>query len=131
VVNICCDHVISKITNITLADSATAIIDSTPRIDPERQSFEDACKRDPIALGRDVVRALRASGQRREQLDTIIDNGNKDEFFFVGTSTDPVHVQHLQLLRDVKTQWDSVYYMIRRLRLLRPVCDNYSSFRRY
>ena len=45
--------------------------------------------------------------------------------FFVGESTTPVQVQHLQLLRDVKTRWDSVYYMIRRLRLLRPVSRDY------
>src|SRR5882757_3151099 len=128
VINICCDHVISKITNASLIDSATPVVNLSPRSDPERQTFEDACKRDPIALGRDVVRALRASGQRRELLDTIIDNGNKDGFFFVGASTSPVQVQHLQLLRDVKTRWDSVYYMIRRLRLMRPVCDFYYHF---
>jgi hypothetical protein len=28
----------------------------------------------------------------------------------------------LQPLRDVKTQWDSVYKMLERLRELRPVC---------
>ena len=124
-INICCNHIISKITNTLLVDSVTASVDSIPRSDPETQSFEDACKRDPIALGRDVVRALRASGQHREHLNTIIDNGNKDGFFFVGESTTPVQVQHLQLLRDVKTRWDSVYYMIRRLRLLRPVSRDY------
>lgn len=126
--NICCDHVIAKITDTQLIDAATAFVDSIPRSNPDQQTFEDACKRDPIALGRDVVRALRASGQRREHLDTIIDNGNKDGFFFVGASTTPVQVQHLQLLRDVKTRWDSIYYMIRRLRLMRPVCNNSSSF---
>ena len=124
-VNICCTHLISEITNTSLVDSATASVDSNPRRDPEKQTFDDACKRD---LGRDVVRALRASGQRREHLDTIIDNGNKDGFFFIGESTTPVQVQHLQLLRDVKTRWDSVYYMIRRLRLLRPVCDTNGFF---
>ena len=114
-INICCDHVITKITNMSLVDSATAFVSSIPRTDPDLQSFEDACKRDPIALGRDVVQALRVSGQRRGHFDTIVDNGNKDGFFFVGASTTPVQVQHLQLLHDVKTRWDSVYYMIRRL----------------
>lgn len=108
---------------MSLIDSVTAFVSSIPRTDPDLQSFEDACKQDPIALGRDVVRALHASGQCREHLDTIIDNGNKDGFFFVGASTTPVQVQHLQLLRDVKTRWDSVYYMIRRLQLMRLVCD--------
>jgi hypothetical protein len=32
-----------------------------------------------------------------------------------------VQVPELQPLRDVKTRWDSVYLMLRRLRQLRPV----------
>ncbi|KAF9495317.1 hypothetical protein BDN71DRAFT_1364148, partial [Pleurotus eryngii] len=34
-----------------------------------------------------------------------------------------VHLRHLQLLCNVKTQWDSVFYMIRRLHELRQAID--------
>jgi hypothetical protein len=40
-----------------------AFVNSIPHSGPEQQSFEEACKQDPIALGQDVVQALCASGQ--------------------------------------------------------------------
>ena len=83
------------------------------------QSYADAVARDPIALGRAVVRAIRASGARREAFDDVIQNGNAKHWFKDGETI--IEVKSLQLLRDVSTRWDSVYYMINRLREMRPV----------
>jgi hypothetical protein len=62
------------------------------------------------------VRVLRSSSSRRDAFDQHIRDGNEKGWFDVG---------QLQLLRDVKTRWDSVYYMLRRLRELQPVCCYY------
>jgi hypothetical protein len=90
-----------------------------PAIMSTNQSYADAVARDPIALGRAVVRAIRASGSRREAFDDVIVTGNAKNWFKDGGET--IQVKPLQLLRDVSTRWDSVYYMINRLREMRPV----------
>ena len=77
--------------------------------------------REPIALGRDVVRTIRASNARRESFDTVIENGNRKHLFMKGEPPRPVIVKKLELLRSVSTRWDSVYQMLRRLRELQPV----------
>jgi hypothetical protein len=125
VINICCGHVISKFTNEELVDDSDDLDDSylydeTPS---SRQTYEEAIKRDPIALGRSIVRVIRASGQRRDAFDDLISSGNTKDWFRVkmGDKEISVQVKLLQLLRDVRTRWDSVFYMLRRLRELRPV----------
>jgi DNA-directed RNA polymerase specialized sigma54-like protein len=74
----------------------------------------------PIALARAVVRAIRATGTRRDAFDTLIKDGNKKGWFKRDGKT--IQLEELQLLRDVKTRWDSVYHMLKRLHELRPVC---------
>jgi hypothetical protein len=90
-----------------------------PTLKHAKQSYTDAVARDPIALGRAVVRAIRASGSRREAFDDVIKDGNAKKWFKDGEKI--LKVESLQLLRDVCTRWDSVYYMLNRLRELRPV----------
>ena len=75
----------------------------------------------PVPKARAVVRVIRASGLRRDAFDEVISNGNEKGWFKQGQPPKVVTVPHLQLLRDVRTRWDSVYVMLRRLRMLRPV----------
>jgi hypothetical protein len=75
----------------------------------------------PVPKGRAVVRVIRASGLRRDAFDEVIVNGNEKGWFKQGQPPKPITVSRLQLLRDVQTRWDSIYAMLRRLRLLRPV----------
>ena len=83
--------------------------------------------RDPLGRARKVVRLLRSSGQRREGFQSFIERGNQSDLF---SSTDrdkigtTVKVPQLELLRDVKTRWDSVYLMLERLQRLRPVSSS-------
>jgi hypothetical protein len=115
-VNVAVRAILKMITNISLStDSAACHEVSSTR----GRNFIEALGRDPIACRRAVVRACRASGQRREHLSQLIIEGNIKNTF--GPSDDPVEVPNLALLRDVDTRWDSVYLMIRRLRVLRPV----------
>jgi hypothetical protein len=76
------------------------------------QSFENACAEDPISRVRKIVMAIRASGQRREALTTWIENGNRNGLFVLQNA--PVEIEPMQLLRDVRTRWDSSYQMITR-----------------
>ena len=82
---------------------------------------------DPISRARAAVQAIRGSGLRRDAFNEAITTGNTKGYFKAGQSAKPVVVKQLQLLRDVRTRWDSVYHMLRRLRELRPVCPYTSS----
>jgi hypothetical protein len=121
VINICCQHIIAEFTDIELGDELTSFAPSAPHTDVEVQDFTAAVKRDPIALGRVVVRTIRASGQRRAKFTEVIQHGNLTKHFFLGDRVEII-VPDLQLIHDVRTRWDSIYFMIRRLRVLRPVC---------
>jgi hypothetical protein len=91
-------------------------------------------RRDPLRRARRVIRLLRSSDTHRAGLRKLIIDGNKSAIFTMkdpeqtqpgqpraGDKRIPVSVPDLELLRDVKTRWDSVYLMLRRLRQLRPV----------
>ena len=112
VVNICCQHVIGQFTNIELSESVDEFVAQVLECHPDHQTFDDAVKQDPVALGCNIVRVLRSSGHRRDAFDQHIRDGKEKGWFDVG---------NLQLLRDVKTRWDSVYHMLRRLRKLQLV----------
>jgi hypothetical protein len=87
-------------------------------------------KRDPIKRAWNLIRFLRASDHRKLGFQKCIINGNAQGWFTErkpdGTRQ-PLLVPPKELLRDVKTRWDSVYYMICRLRALRPVRSSYQS----
>lgn len=126
VINICCGHVIRKFTNEELADDSEDSDDAylyAEEAPSSRQTFEEAIKRDPIALGRSIVRVIRASGQRRDSFEDLISSGNEKSWFRRknGDKETIVQLKSLQLLHDVRTRWDSVFYMLRRLREMRPV----------
>jgi hypothetical protein len=63
VINICSTHIIEEFTDITLVDDWNEFEASLPPSDPDYQTFNDACIRDPIALCRSAICAIRASGQ--------------------------------------------------------------------
>jgi len=61
------------------------------------------------------------SDKRREAFDEVVRDGNRKGWFKAGQPPKAVLLKELQLLRDVRTQWDSVYLMLNRLREMRPV----------
>ena len=79
VVNICCQHVIQKCTDIELADAPEQIQVAAHVGEP--QSCEDAVKRDPIARGRNVVHVIRSSGQRQDAFTAMIKSRNEQGWF--------------------------------------------------
>ena len=82
-------------------------------------NYHDACGEDPINLSRKIARAVRSSGQRRDEFDEMITNGNTKKWFQVDGQV--VEVPQLQLLLDVKTRWDSTFTMLKRFIELQPV----------
>jgi hypothetical protein len=96
--------------------------DWVPTEPTEPTTYSNAIARDVISHPRTVVRVIRGSGIRREAFDELIVNGNSKGWFKAGEPPTTVQLKQLQLLRDVRTRWDSLYHMLNRLRELRPVC---------
>ncbi len=94
------------------------------RGDPKLRRWFLGIKHDPIRWVRRVVHILCSSDQCREGLRAFIQDGNRRNWFSKKDSDGTriaFQVPELQLLRDMKTQWDSVYMMLERLRQLQPV----------
>jgi hypothetical protein len=129
IINICSQHVINLFTDPTLFDSAE---DPT---DDDLEGFlylpDDTTpvngSHDVIALVRHFVRFIRASGMRRDEFQDIIAEGNKNGW---GSTAPKPPLPAVQLLHDVKTRWDSVYYMVKRFLTLRPVSHFIEFFHR-
>jgi hypothetical protein len=94
------------------------------RGDAELARWFAGFKRDPLRCAQRLVQFLHSSDQCREGLCKFIEDGNS-RGWFTGKDGDgsriTLRIPQLQLLRDVKTQWDSVYMMLEHLRQLRPV----------
>jgi hypothetical protein len=91
---------------------------------PELKGWFAGIKRDPLKRACRIIRLLRSSDKHREDFHKFIEDGNEQKWFSEKTQSGErlsVQVPKLQLLRDVKTRWDSVYKMLQRLRQLRPV----------
>ena len=82
--------------------------------DPE---YKDALESDLIGAVQEIVHALRSSGQRREALENVIENGNEaKEWLNEKGEFEPIDV--LTLLRAVDTRWSSYFLMIDRFLVL-------------
>jgi hypothetical protein len=82
--------------------------------------YRDVLERDIVSVARKLVNAIRASGQRREALESIIVDGNA-QGWFKNTEGELYQLANLVLLRDVDTRWSSILYMIDRLIVNYPV----------
>lgn len=122
IINITVTHVTKSLTNPSFADDDAEFSASFFPADQEGQTFNDALGRNPIALCRGTVIAIRVSGKRRDQFNEIIRDGNqKDWFRNPDRPEETIRVKQLELLRDVRHRWDSLYKMINRYRMMRPV----------
>ena len=91
--NVAVQAVLKMITNVSLGKD-DAVFDNVSPI--HGTTFLEALDCDPIACGRAVVQACRASGQCRKQLSQLITEGNANKTF--GPSDAPVEVPGVALL---------------------------------
>ena len=89
-------------------------------LDDELQAWYLGLKQDPIKHTRRIVCIVRSSDQRRQVFKNVINTGNHSGWFR-SHDNEIIKLPNLELLRDVKTQWDSVYCMSERLLALQPV----------
>ncbi|KAN0114259.1 Ribonuclease H-like domain containing protein [Russula decolorans] len=111
-----------KIPELTLEEEQFDILDDKVR------AWYIGLKRDPIKRARRIVRIVRSSDQRKQAFKKVINTGNHSGWFR-SHNNEVIELPDLELLRDVKTQWDSVYCMIERLLVLRPAIDFFFSMK--
>jgi len=75
---------------------------------------------DPLNKIRAIIRGIRASGQQQENFSNVILGGNQYGWWKDGQGK-VVTIKPKQLLRDVRTRWDSTYQMLVRAREFRLV----------
>jgi hypothetical protein len=87
------------------------------------QNYEQACACNPIALCHGAICAIHASGQCLDYFAELICDGNEKGWFTAPANPDKIiKVPQLQLLCDVRTCWDSIYFMIHWCHAMCPVC---------
>jgi hypothetical protein len=111
------------LTNLDLQDDDTA-----DDLLSNASAIQVAGSNDLIAKARQFVRTMRASDQRKETFKQVISDGNECGWFRAADSK-VIQLRPLELLRDVKTRWDSVYEMMHRLCAMRPVRQSYAVYR--
>ncbi|KAF7358289.1 putative AC transposase [Mycena venus] len=136
VINLCSQAVI----RVMEKDDADAE-HSDPDTDPATESTDDeepvpvgmratryTRKAGPIHRARKTVAFVRKSGQRRDELQSIITHGNTHSLWKEVTMGEegtliesPMNLASVMVIADVKTRWDSVFYMLRRLRYLQQI----------
>jgi len=99
------------IPELTLDDEQIDILDN------EVWDWYTGLKHDPIKRACRIVHIVRSSDQRKQAFKDVINTGNHSGWFR-SDKGEVLQVPDLELLCDVKTQWDSVYCMIEHLLLL-------------
>jgi hypothetical protein len=89
-------------------------------LDDKVRAWYIGLKCDPIKRARRIVHIVRSSDQRKQVFKKVINTGNHSGWFR-SHDNEVIELPDLELLHNVKTQWDSVYCMIERLLVLRPV----------
>jgi hypothetical protein len=91
-------------------------------------TYTDAIACDTISHAGTVVQVTQGSRMRCDEFDDVITNGNSKGWFKAGQPPKIIQLKRLQLLQDVRTRWDSEFYMLNRLRELCPVTNIFASF---
>jgi hypothetical protein len=118
-------HVLKKMSLVQVPenDDDPEVFTGKPNMDKGHgfgQSFAAACAQDPVAHLCKIVMVIQSSRQHRDALMRWIEMGNQNGLFVLNNR--PVQIQPRQLLRDVRTRWDSTYQMIKRCTEMRLVC---------
>ena len=114
--NICTGNVVSSISS-----SPNDREPNNNYIVPGEQTYQQALACDPIAMAWAAIQAIWVSRACREAFAAVIRGGNIDGWFKNLDTGTIMMISLLQILQDVPTRWDSVYYMIHYFWYLHPV----------
>jgi len=145
IINICSSHIINSTTSASgqfddydgetdgdfgydrdIEDWEPALL-YDDRADSSIKTWFGGLRRDPLKRARRLIHFFRSSDQRRTDFLKFIVEGNQKEWFYrinKDGKRELANVPAKEFLRDVKTRWDSVYKMLQRLRILRPVSSS-------
>lgn len=121
---------VSLLTRIT-AEAWVDAVDPTIVID--KDIYIEALQQDLVTLGHNIVRLICASSLCRKAFNNTIITGNQMKWF-TDEDGNLTKLPILELIRDVKSRWDSIYLMINCLCTLRQVhntalsCHNHADF---
>ena len=124
ILNICSKHVMEEYADADFATVSDTWVNALSDV-IDKEKYIEALQCDPIALGCDIVRIIRSSSLCCEGFGNTIVTANQMSWF-TNEEGEPIQLPILELLHDVKTCWDSIYYMINRLRTLRQVFYMYA-----
>lgn len=111
VVNIAVKAGLKKLTKLDPSDEDIDSAPSRTQVLHNNEEYLAVLKEDVVSSARSLVTACRASGQRREDLQNTISEGNDDG----GWGDPPRPLRNVVLLRDVDTRWSSIFRMIDRV----------------
>ena len=107
--NICTGHIVSSLNSSPINRKP-----NENHIVPREQMYSQALAHDPIAMAWAAIQAIRVSSAHRDAFTAVIRDGNMDGWFKNPDTGVIMRISPLQLLWDVPSRWDSVYYMIGR-----------------
>lgn len=84
------------------------------------EEYRTALASDILGTARKLVAACRASGQRHEEFELVIRQGN-ELGSWIDSEGNPFPLPVLQLLRDCETRWSSTFLLLDRVLTLLPV----------
>ena len=116
ILNICSKHVVEEYIDADFAGVSDAWVNALGDV-INKDKYTEALQHDLVVLGHDIVQIIRSSSLCCEGFTNAIVTGNQMSWF-TNKEGQPIHLPILELLHDVKSCWDSIYYMINRLRTL-------------
>ena len=121
ILNLCSGHIVDQYMNVKLVSITEAWVDVLdPTIVVDKDIYLEALQQDPVALGRNIVCLVCTSSLCHKAFDNTIITGNQMQWF-TDEDGNPTELPLLELIRDMKSCWDSIYLMINRLCILRQV----------
>ncbi|KIM68546.1 hypothetical protein SCLCIDRAFT_105957, partial [Scleroderma citrinum Foug A] len=121
--NTCTKHVIDNLTDADFSEVVRVWVDSLGHT-VDKDAYLKALQRDPISLGHNIVRVVHASSLHCESFQETISNGNLKKYW-TDKNGKVIELPFLELLHDVKTCWDSIYFMLNCLCMYRQVLDHF------
>ena len=116
--NLCVQRVLDNYTCADFTECPPTWKDATGKV-INKAEYVEAVHGNPIGHGRTVMHNIRLSSQCHSNFQATIISGNKHEWFDINKQV--VQLPVVQLLHNVKTHWDSTYYMINRFQVLQQV----------